>query len=152
VAQSIVPEFKSQYCKKNQTKTKETDIPSQQQQLVESLHKVLEGNQILTVNAEGIQTLPDDQAELVIYILQCSPDGTSRRVYAHFEQANVKTSLQQLGATLSMTRTELSLAQIKQILQHPPAGVNPIIWEQAKVDNPDSEKLTPVPMVGFKEL
>ena len=51
-----------------------------------------------------------------------------------------------------MTRTELSPAQIKQLLQNPPAGVDPIIWEQAKVDNPDSEKLIPVPMVGFKEL
>ncbi|KAL2780475.1 nucleoporin p54 isoform 2 [Daubentonia madagascariensis] len=136
---------------------KETDIRSQQQQLVESLHKVLGGNQTLTVNIEGIKTLPDDQTEVVIYVVERSPNGTSRRVpattlYAHFEQANVKTQLQQLGVTLSMTRTELSPAQIKQLLQNPPAGVDPIIWEQAKVDNPDSEKLIPVPMVGFKEL
>ncbi|XP_014643290.1 nucleoporin p54 isoform X3 [Diceros bicornis minor] len=136
---------------------KETDIRSQQQQLVESLHKVLGGNQTLTVNVEGIKTLPDDQTEVVIYVVERSPNGTSRRVpattlYAHFEQNNIKTQLQQLGVTLSMTRTELSPAQIKQLLQNPPAGVDPIIWEQAKVDNPDSEKLIPVPMVGFKEL
>ncbi|XP_049565343.1 nucleoporin p54 isoform X2 [Orcinus orca] len=136
---------------------KETDIRSQQQQLVESLHKVLGGNQTLTVNVEGIKTLPDDQTEVVIYVVERSPNGTSRRVpattlYAHFEQTNIKTQLQQLGVTLSMTRTELSPAQIKQLLQNPPAGVDPIIWEQAKVDNPDSEKLIPVPMVGFKEL
>nr|XP_004472637.1 nucleoporin p54 isoform X1 [Dasypus novemcinctus] len=136
---------------------KETDIRSQQQQLVESLHKVLGGNQTLSVNIEGIKTLPDDQTEVVIYVVERSPNGTSRRVptttlYAHFEQANIKTQLQQLGVTLSMTRTELSPAQIKQLLQNPPAGVDPIIWEQAKVDNPDSEKLIPVPMVGFREL
>ncbi|ELW70492.1 Nuclear pore complex protein Nup54 [Tupaia chinensis] len=136
---------------------KETDIRSQQQQLVESLHKVLGGIQTLTVNVEGIKTLPDDQTEVVIYVVERSPNGTSRRVpattlYAHFEQTNVKTQLQQLGVTLSMTRTELSPAQIKQLLQNPPAGVDPIIWEQAKVDNPDAEKLIPVPMVGFKEL
>ncbi|XP_016011516.1 nucleoporin p54 isoform X2 [Rousettus aegyptiacus] len=136
---------------------KETDIRSQQQQLVESLHKVLAGNQTLTVNVEGIKTLPDDQTEVVIYVVERSPNGTSRRVpattlYTHFEQTNIKTQLQQLGVTLSMTRTELSPAQIKQLLQNPPAGVDPIIWEQAKVDNPDSEKLIPVPMVGFKEL
>lgn len=40
---------------------KETEIRSQQQQLVESLHKVLGGNQTLTVNVEGVKTLPDDQ-------------------------------------------------------------------------------------------
>ena len=74
---------------------KETDIRSQQQQLVESLHKVLGGNQTLTVNVEGIKTLPDDQTEVVIYVVERSPNGTSRRVpattlYAHFEQANIK--------------------------------------------------------------
>lgn len=40
---------------------KETDIRSQQQQLVESLHKILGGNQTLTVNVEGVRTMPDDQ-------------------------------------------------------------------------------------------
>ncbi|KAI5278888.1 Nucleoporin P54 [Manis pentadactyla] len=124
---------------------KETDIRSQQQQLVESLHKDFAAKQIFY------------RTEVVIYVVERSPNGTSRRVptttlYAHFEQTNIKTQLQQLGVTLSMTRTELSPAQIKQLLQNPPAGVDPIIWEQAKVDNPDSEKLIPVPMVGFKEL
>eukprot|EP00075_Anas_platyrhynchos_P022614 XP_027311867.1 nucleoporin p54 isoform X4 [Anas platyrhynchos] len=136
---------------------KETDIRSQQQQLVESLHKILGGNQTLTVNIEGVKTMPDDQTEVIIYVVERSPNGTSRRVpattlYAHFEQANIKSSLQQLGVSLSMARTELSPAQVKQLLQNPPAGVDPIIWEQAKVDNPDPDKLIPVPMVGFKEL
>lgn len=40
---------------------KEVDIRSQQQQLVESLHKILGGNQTLTVNVEGVKTMPDDQ-------------------------------------------------------------------------------------------
>ncbi|XP_074679516.1 nucleoporin p54 isoform X3 [Strix aluco] len=136
---------------------KEIDIRSQQQQLVESLHKILGGNQTLTVNVEGVKTMPDDQTEVIIYVVERSPNGTSRRVpattlYAHFEQANIKSSLQQLGVSLSMARTELSPAQVKQLLQNPPAGVDPIIWEQAKVDNPDPDKLIPVPMVGFKEL
>ncbi|XP_062991708.1 nucleoporin p54 isoform X2 [Elgaria multicarinata webbii] len=136
---------------------KEVEIRSQQQQLVESLHKILGSNQTLSVNVEGVKTLPDDQTEVVIYVVERSPNGTSRRVpattlYAHFEQANIKTQLQQLGVAATMTRTEFSPAEVKQLLQHPPAGVDPIIWEQAKVDNPDSEKLIPVAMVGFKEL
>lgn len=64
---------------------------------------------------------------MIIYIVERSPNGTSRRVpattlYAHFEQANIKSSLQQLGVSLSMARTELSPAQVKQLLQNPPAG------------------------------
>lgn len=45
---------------------KEIDTRSQQQQFVESLHKDLGENQNLTVNVQGIKTLPDDQAEVVI--------------------------------------------------------------------------------------
>uniref|UniRef100_A0A8C9SDU0 54 kDa nucleoporin n=1 Tax=Scleropages formosus TaxID=113540 RepID=A0A8C9SDU0_SCLFO len=136
---------------------KEADVRSQQQQLVESLHKVLGGQQTLTVNVEGVKALPDDQTEVIIYVVERSPNGMSKRIpattlFAYMEQVNIKSQLQQLGVIMTVTRTELSPAQLKQLLQNPPAGVDPIIWEQAKVDNPDPEKLIPVPMVGFKEL
>lgn len=136
---------------------KEADIRALQQQLVESLHKVLGGNQTLTVNVEGVKTLPDDQTEVIIYVVERSPNGTSRRVPAtvlnsYFEQVNIKSNLQQLGVILTIARTELSPAQIKQLLQNPPAGVDPVIWDQAKSDNPDPDRLIPVAMVSFKEL
>ncbi|XP_041915989.1 nucleoporin p54 isoform X1 [Alosa sapidissima] len=136
---------------------KEADVRAQQQQLVESLHKVLGGHQNLSVNVEAVKTLPDDQTEVIIYLVERSPNGTSKRVpastlFSFAEQVNVKVQFQQLGVLMSLTRTALSPAQLKQLLQNPPAGVDPIIWEQAKVDNPDPDKLIPVPMVGFKEL
>ncbi|XP_067894705.1 nucleoporin p54 isoform X3 [Heterodontus francisci] len=136
---------------------KEADIRNQQQLLVESLHKILGGLQQIMVNVEGIRALPDDQTEMVIYVVERFPNGNSRRVsatnlYSSLEQNNVKNHLMQLGVVVALPRTELSPAQMKQLLQNPPAGVDPIIWEQAKVDNPDPEKLIPVPMVGFKEL
>lgn len=40
---------------------KESEVRSQQQHLVESLHKVLGGNQMISVNVEGVRALPDDQ-------------------------------------------------------------------------------------------
>uniref|UniRef100_W5M8N8 54 kDa nucleoporin n=1 Tax=Lepisosteus oculatus TaxID=7918 RepID=W5M8N8_LEPOC len=136
---------------------KEVDVRNQQQQLVESLHKLLGGNQTLTVNVEGVKALPDDQTEVIVYVVERSPNGTSKRIpatalFGYLEQPHVKGQLQQLSVVLTVARTELSPAQLKQLLQNPPAGVDPIIWEQAKVDNPDPEKLIPVPMVGFKEL
>ncbi|XP_008422001.1 nucleoporin p54 isoform X2 [Poecilia reticulata] len=136
---------------------KEPDTRAQQQQLVESLHKVLGSNQILTVNVEGVKALPNDQTEVIIYVVERSPNGTSKRIpastlFAYLEQSGIKAQLTQIGVIMSVTRTELSPAQLKQLLQNAPAGVDPIIWEQAKVDNPDPEKLIPVPMVGFKEL
>ncbi|KAM8743026.1 nucleoporin p54 isoform 2-T2 [Acanthopagrus schlegelii] len=136
---------------------KEADVRAQQQQLVESLHKILGSNQTLTVNVDGVKALPNDQTEVIVYVVERSPNGTSKRIpattlFSYLEQANVKMQLSQIGVIMSVTRTELSPAQLKQLLQNAPAGVDPIIWEQAKVDNPDPEKLIPVPMVGFKEL
>ncbi|XP_068430724.1 nucleoporin p54 isoform X1 [Clinocottus analis] len=136
---------------------KEADVRALQQQLVESLHKVLGSNQTLTVNVDGVKALPNDQTEVVVYVVERSPNGTSKRIpattlFSYLEQANVKTQLGQIGVVMTVARTELSPAQLKQLLQNAPAGVDPIIWEQAKVDNPDPEKLIPVPMVGFKEL
>ncbi|XP_031716091.1 nucleoporin p54 isoform X2 [Anarrhichthys ocellatus] len=136
---------------------KEADVRAQQQQLVETLHKVLGSNQTLTVNVDGVKALPNDQTEVVIYVVERSPNGTSKRIpattlFSYLEQANIKVQLTQIGVAMSVARTELSPAQLKQLLQNAPAGVDPIIWEQAKVDNPDPEKLIPVPMVGFKEL
>lgn len=32
------------------------------------------------------------------------------------------------------------------------AGIDSRIWEQAKLDNPNPDKLVPVPMVGFAEI
>ncbi|XP_059844800.1 nucleoporin p54 isoform X2 [Hypanus sabinus] len=136
---------------------KEADIRNQQQLVVETLHKILGGLQQIMVNVEGIRALPDDQTEMVIYVVERFPNGNSRRVSAtnlfnSLEQTNMKNQLMQLGVVVALPRTELSPTQIKQLLQNPPTGVDPIIWEQAKVDNPDPEKLIPVPMVGFKEL
>ncbi|XP_034458525.1 nucleoporin p54 isoform X5 [Hippoglossus hippoglossus] len=136
---------------------KEADVRVQQQHLVESLHKVLGNNQTLTVNVDGVKALPNDQTEVVIYVVERSLNGTSKRIpattlFVFLEQGNVKVQLSQIGVAMSLTRTELSPAQLKQLLQNAPAGVDPIIWEQAKVDNPDPDKLIPVPMVGFKEL
>ncbi|KAM6900814.1 nucleoporin p54 isoform 1-T1 [Lycodopsis pacificus] len=136
---------------------KEADVRAQQQQLVETLHKVLGSNQTLTVNVDGVKALPNDQTEVIIYVVERSLNGTSKRIpattlFSYLEQANIKVQLTQIGVAMSVARTELSPAQLKQLLQNAPAGVDPIIWEQAKVDNPDPEKLIPVPMVGFKEL
>lgn len=114
------------------------------------------------------------RTDVTIYLVERSPNGTSKRIpattlFSFLEQNNIKVQLTQLGVVMSVTRTELSPAQLKQLLQNAPAGewlhacmfnlwsfiawkiatenccvlsigVDPIIWEQAKVDNPDPER------------
>lgn len=67
------------------------------------------------------------RAEVIIYLVERSPNGTSKRIpattlSAFLEQNNIKTQLTQLSVLMSVTRTELSPAQLKQLLQNAPAG------------------------------
>lgn len=65
---------------------------------------------------------------MIIYLVERSPNGTSKRVpastlYSYMEQMNVKSVLQQLGVIMAVSRTALTPAQLKQLLQNPPAGM-----------------------------
>ncbi|KAI8510638.1 Nuclear pore complex protein Nup54, partial [Branchiostoma belcheri] len=136
---------------------KDQDVRNAQQQLVESLHKILGSKPTHSVNVETVRPLPGDKSEVVIYIIERNPNGTSRRISASelfnfLNQNHVKTQLTQLGVVNMVAKTTLTAAQVKQLTDTPPAGIDPLIWEQAKKDNPDPERLIPVPMIGFGEL
>lgn len=67
------------------------------------------------------------RTEVIIYVVERSPNGTSKRIpattlFGYLEQANIKAQLAQIGVSMSVTRTELSPAQLKQLLQNAPAG------------------------------
>lgn len=64
---------------------------------------------------------------MIIYVVERSPNGTSKRIpattlFSYLEQNNIKVQLTQIGVAMSVTRTELSPAQLKQLLQNAPAG------------------------------
>lgn len=64
---------------------------------------------------------------MIIYVVERSLNGTSKRIpattlFSYLEQANIKAQLTQIGVAMSVTRTELSPAQLKQLLQNAPAG------------------------------
>lgn len=74
------------------------------------------------------------RTEVIIYLVERSPNGTSKRIPAttlssFLEQNNIKSQLTQLGVLMSVTRTELSPAQLKQLLQNAPAG-GPLAFAQ----------------------
>lgn len=67
------------------------------------------------------------RTEVIIYLVERSPNGTSKRIpattlFSYLEQANIKAQLAQIGVVMSATRAELSPAQLKQLLQNAPAG------------------------------
>ena len=46
----------------------------------------------------------------------------------------------------------LTESQLKEYLEKPPRGLDPVLWAQGKRDNPDPKKYLPVSLVGFREL
>jgi len=45
-----------------------------------------------------------------------------------------------------------SSLQLREYLDNPPQGIDPKLWRQAQLDNPDPKSFIPVPMIGFKAL
>lgn len=139
-------------------KKKETEVSAGQQLIVDSLFKMLGSKPQFSVCVEGIRPLPDDKTELVIYILERPDRGPARRIPAldtanFLKQNNILPQLQsQIMAEDVRPKTGFTSEQHKQYLDNTPSGIHPLIWQQAKLDNPDPETLIPVPMVRFKEL
>ncbi|XP_033743990.1 nuclear pore complex protein Nup54-like isoform X2 [Pecten maximus] len=139
-------------------KKKESEVSAGQQLIVDSLFKMLGSKPQYSVCVEGIRPLPDNKTELVIYILERPDRGPARRISAldtanFLKQNNILPQLQsQIIAEDVRPKTGFTKDQHKQYLDNTPSGIHPLIWQQAKLDNPDPEALIPVPMVRFKEL
>lgn len=138
-------------------KKKESELRPLQQGLVDALHKCLGSKPTLMVCIEGIKPLPDDRSEVIMYVVERHPNGSSRTVpatdvFTHFNQANVKTQLQSIGITNVYMKTSMTSSQLQHYLENPPVGIDSLLWEQAKKDNPDPQRLIPVVITGFSEL
>jgi len=132
-------------------------VNANQQQLVESLHKILGASPTLLVCVDGVRELPENRTEVIFYIMERVTNGTLRRIpakdlFMFLSQKSYKDQLTALGAENMLPKTSLTEPQLGSFLENPPLGIDPIIWEQAKKDNPLPRKLIPVPMIGFSEL
>lgn len=136
---------------------KETEVASNQQQLVDSLFRILGSKPTLSVCVEDVKSVPTNKCEVTIYIMERSPNGVTKRVpaqmaYNALNQSTVQTHLGSLGVTRIAPRVQLSSSQLQEYLKNPPLGYDPRLWRQAQLDNPDSSNLIPVPLVGFEVL
>ncbi|CAG5135324.1 unnamed protein product [Candidula unifasciata] len=137
---------------------KEEEVAAAQQQVVDTLHRILGSRPTLSVCVEGIKPLPEDRTEVVIYVLERPVQGPAKRVSANdlFNFLNQPAQKNQIATQLMvesiLPKVGWTEEQLKEYLDKPPAGVDPLLWQQAKLDNPDPEKYIPVPMIGFKEL
>ncbi|XP_054719513.1 nucleoporin p54-like [Uloborus diversus] len=136
---------------------KDEEILNQQQQVVDTLHKCFGSKPNISVVIDGIKALPEDRTEVVFFLSERLQTGLTRRippseVCSYMEQPTIKPQISSIGVLSVSAKTMPSKEQLQQYLDNPPAGIEPIIWKQAKIDNPDPEKLIPVPLIGFQEL
>uniref|UniRef100_L7M7C8 Putative nucleoporin 54 n=1 Tax=Rhipicephalus pulchellus TaxID=72859 RepID=L7M7C8_RHIPC len=133
------------------------DVQPLQAQLVEGLQRALGNKPNVAVCVEGLKSLDTNRCELVVYIMERAPTGQTRRfpsneVVSYLEQATVKPQLTSMGVHSVISKAAATKEWLKGYLSNPPCGIDTLLWEQAKLDNPDPERLIPVPMIGFAEL
>ncbi|XP_018805054.1 PREDICTED: probable nucleoporin Nup54 [Bactrocera latifrons] len=135
------------------------DVKAQQQQIVSSLNGVFGNKPNLAINIESSKEHEEKKCQIVIYVeerSQMSPNETKRilatDVSNYLNQANVKAQLGNLGISEVLALVLPDEDQLKEYLENPPKGVDPRMWRQAKLDNPDATKFIPVPMIGFNDL
>ncbi|CAE1242890.1 NUP54 [Acanthosepion pharaonis] len=97
--------------------------------------------------------------EMVIYIVERQMTGQMRRyptskVVEDLNNVNVKKKMEDnpLFVEHILSKRSLNTEQMKSYLENPPAGIDPLLWQQAKKDNPDPESFVPIPIVGFQQL
>ncbi|KAF8783087.1 nucleoporin p54-like [Argiope bruennichi] len=158
VGYSCLPSAKSEDCLVGIVfNKKDQEIISQQQQLIDTLHKCFGSKPTISVTIDGIKALTEDRTEVVFYLLERLQTGLTRRIppaeiCGYLEQPTVKPQIANLGIVNVVPKIAPSKEQLQSYLDNPPAGLEPIVWKQAKLDNPDPEKLIPVPLIGFQEL
>ncbi|KAJ9577545.1 hypothetical protein L9F63_005918 [Diploptera punctata] len=134
---------------------KEEELRTQQAQLINSLNMVLGNKPNLTVTVEGIKPLSETKTQVVIYVQEKSVTGSLRRIPAT-ELSNFllmqKQHLTALGVDNVLAQVTPDKEQLKEYLDIPPSGIDPRLWKQAQLDNPNPEKYIPVPMIGFEEV
>ncbi|XP_034476416.1 probable nucleoporin Nup54 [Drosophila innubila] len=136
-------------------------IKTQQQQIIQTLHSLMGSKPNILVHIEVLKELENKKCQMVIYVeekqqLTHGPNDSKRilatELASYLGQANVKPQLTNLGITEALALTLPDEDQLKEYLENPPRSVDPRMWRQANLDNPDPSQFIPVPMIGFSDL
>ncbi|CAI9726008.1 Hypothetical predicted protein [Octopus vulgaris] len=125
----------------------------------DTIYQILGGKPSYSVCIKGVKPWPDNRTEMVMYIEERQMTGQKRcfptsKVVEHLNDATIKKRLSEnpLNVEHILSKQALTPEQLKQYLDNPLAGIDPLLWQQAKKDNPDPDNFIPVPIVGFDEL
>ncbi|XP_014779710.2 nuclear pore complex protein Nup54 [Octopus bimaculoides] len=136
-----------------------SEVLINQKLFVDTVYQILGGKPSYSVCVKGVKPWPDNKTEIVIYIEERQMTGQKRcfptsKVVEHLNEVTTKKRLSEnpLNVEHILSKQALTPEQLKQYLDNPLAGIDPLLWQQAKKDNPDPDNFIPVPIVGFDEL
>lgn len=123
---------------------------------VEQNFRYLFGGANCNVKIESNKSLPDNKCQLTVSV---SDSATQRKypaneVLKHLSQPLQHQQLQQIFSNnlIELSQSDFSEKDVEEYLNRVPDGIEPKVWEQAKLNNPDSKNFIPIPLIGFQAL
>ncbi|XP_057340527.1 nuclear pore complex protein Nup54 [Microplitis mediator] len=136
---------------------KENDLKESKPQLITSLTTILGNKPNLTVNVDNVKASGDSKCQVAICVTEKGVTGSVRKIPANelvgfLSQPVQKQQLTSLGVENMFAQVKLDAAALKEYLENPPCAIDPRLWKQAQLDNPNPETYIPVPMIGFQQV
>lgn len=136
---------------------KEKNVKEGKRQLMTFLNGLLGNKPNLTLMMDNIKATGKNKCQVTIYVSEKGITGAWRKIpanelVAYLSQPMQKQQLIQNGVEDLFALVKLDPAQLKEYLDNPPCSIDPRLWKQAQLDNPNPELYIPVPMIGFQQV
>lgn len=136
---------------------KEQEIKEGRQLLIGSLNAILGNRPNLTITVDSVKPVGETKSQATIFIAEKGVTGSSRKIpanelVAYLTQTVQKQQLTQIGVDNIFPQVKLEPSQLKEYLDNPPCSIDPRLWKQAQLDNPNPDMYIPVPMIGFQQV
>jgi nuclear pore complex protein Nup54 len=136
---------------------KEQELKDGRQQLILSLGQILGNKPNLTVTIDNLKSQGESKGQVTIFVTEKGVTGSLRKIpanelFAYLTQTMQKQQLTQIGVENIYPQVKLDPVQLKEYMDNPPCSIDPRLWKQAQLDNPNPEHYIPVPMIGFQQV
>ena len=135
-----------------------SELTPQKSQIAAGINSLLGNRPNVKVEIDRLKSAGATSTEVTFYVTEVSGiQQMTRRIPAKEIETFLASpaqaaNAQRLGFESIAAKVAFTEGQIKDYLENPPLGIDPRLWKQAQLDNPDPKKLIPVPMIGFKDL
>ncbi|XP_031840662.1 nuclear pore complex protein Nup54 isoform X2 [Nomia melanderi] len=136
---------------------KKNDVKEGETQLIGFMNNILGNKPNLSLTIDNIKATGEDKSQVTIFVTEKGITGAPRKIpaselVAYLSQPMQKQQLMQNGVEDILPLIKLDPAQLKEYLDNPPCSIDPRLWKQAQLDNPNPDLYIPVPMIGFQQV